>query len=43
MEILTDPTVFGALKIVGIAILFVMGIPFLVGIAIGWFVRGMTS
>ena len=43
MELLTDPTIFGALKIVGAAILFVMGIPFIIGIAIGWFVRGMTS
>jgi hypothetical protein len=41
MELLTDPTVFGALKIVGAAIAIVMAIPFIIGAALGWFVRGM--
>ena len=42
MELLTDPTIFGALKIVGGAIAIIMVIPFIVGIVIGWLIRGMA-
>jgi hypothetical protein len=42
MELLTDPTVFGALKIVGAAIAFIMAIPFIVGLVIGWLVGRAT-
>ena len=38
MELLFDPTVFGVMKIVGVAIAFVMAIPFIIGLAIGWFI-----
>jgi hypothetical protein len=38
MEMLTDPTVFGALKVVGSAIAILMALPFIVGIIIGWII-----
>ena len=43
MEVFTDPTIFGAIKVVGITILFIMAIPFIIGAVLGWFIRGMTS
>jgi hypothetical protein len=38
MEMLMDPTVFGALKIVGGVIAVVAGIPFIIGLVIGYIV-----
>ena len=41
LALLVYPLVLaGALKIVGAAIAIVMGIPFIIGIVIGWLVRG---
>jgi hypothetical protein len=36
MELLADPVFMGVLKIVGFAIALVAGIPFIIGIVIGW-------
>jgi len=36
MELLLDPVMLGVAKIVGTAIAFVVGVPFLIGIFIGW-------
>jgi hypothetical protein len=38
MELLSDPVLFGVLKVVGATIAVVMAIPFIIGIVIGWFV-----
>ena len=38
MELLADPVVLSALKIVGGAIAIIMAIPFIIGIVIGWLV-----
>jgi hypothetical protein len=42
MELLTDPTIFGVFKIVGAAIALVAGIPFILGLVIGWMVGHRT-
>lgn len=38
MELLSDPVMLGALKIVGAAIAFIMAVPFIVGLVIGYIV-----
>lgn len=38
MELLTDPTMLGVLKIVGLGIAFVAGIPFIIGLVLGWMI-----
>ena len=38
MELLMDPTIFGVLKIVGLAIAFVAGIPFVIGLVLGYMI-----
>ena len=36
MELLADPTIFGVFKIVGAAIAIVAGIPFVIGLILGF-------
>ena len=40
MEILDVAVFLGVMKIVGATIAVVMAIPFIIGLVIGWFVRG---
>jgi hypothetical protein len=40
MELLDALVFLGVMKIVGITILIVIAIPFIIGLVIGWFVRG---
>jgi hypothetical protein len=42
MELLIDPTVLGALKIVGGVIAIVMAVPFLIGLVLGWMLGRAT-
>ena len=38
MELFTDPTMLGVFKVVGIAVAFVMAIPFIIGLVLGYIV-----
>ena len=42
MELFADPVMLGVMKVVGSTIAFVAGIPFIIGIVLGWFIHGMT-
>lgn len=42
MELLAALVFLGVMKVVGITILIIIAIPFIIGLAIGWFVRGAT-
>lgn len=42
MDMLLDPTMLGALKVVGAAIGFLMAIPFIVGLVLGYIVGHRT-
>jgi hypothetical protein len=43
MELFSDPVMLGVLKVVGIAIAFIMAIPFIFGIVIGWFIGRISK